>query len=174
LNSLGKSIGVLRCSIEIHRTLAAGIFMDWQGLCIAFVSAAIATWVLPSVHVRRVGISLISLVQRFFTVTADTGVQAAEVTLYLTVARGLTRHLTSYQRIQYWRQAVQYTARLLKLRLRWHRLGIFLQTDRIQRHLTGVHRIKGSVIRTHNANSVAKVKARARAKQRTSASSASR
>jgi hypothetical protein len=124
--------------------------------------------------------SLVRRVRRFFATVqaADTGVDGTATTLYLTAALGLTSHLTSARRIAYWRFAIQCTARQLRLRLRWHRLGLYLQSTHIQDNLSGIFRVKRRVIRTHNADSVsrpkAKAKARAQARQRTSASSESR
>ena len=50
-----------------------------------------------------------------------------------------------------WQQAVRRIRRLIKLRLIWNHLGIYLQQGWIQNTLLGIERVRGRVDRTQGA-----------------------
>ena len=66
---------------------------------------------------------------------------------YLTAALGQTRHLTRVQRVQYWKQAVRYISRLIRLRKHWSTLGRHLRTPRIRDLVSGIARHRGTLRR---------------------------
>jgi len=47
-----------------------------------------------------------------------------------------------------WRRAFEFVARVLRLRYRWHKLGVHLQTPRIQSLVEGLERKRGRLVRT--------------------------
>ena len=50
-----------------------------------------------------------------------------------------------------WKKAAKIIRRLVKLRLLWHHLGVYLQQDSIQTILLGIERVRGRVTRTKSA-----------------------
>ena len=59
---------------------------------------------------------------------------------YLTAAVGRTRHLTRTQRLQYWKQALRYISRVLRIRKRWAVTGRRLQQPRVRDLVSGIVR----------------------------------
>ena len=55
--------------------------------------------------------------------------------------------LQASRAIKRWHWAVRATTRILRLRKRWAKLGIYLQTPRIQSLIEGLERKKGLLIR---------------------------
>ena len=69
---------------------------------------------------------------------------------YLTAALGQTRRLTRTQRLQYWRQALRYISRLLRIRKRWAVTGRYLQQPRVRDLVSGIARHR-SILRRESA-----------------------
>ena len=122
--------------------------MDWTTLCIAVVVVVLC--IAPSVA----------------AVHRDPALRTRGTSSYLTATAGRSDRLTPSQRRVLWKRAASYILRVIRLRKKWHSLGIHLQQPRIQSRVQGVSRQRGHLIRVFDADSVARPRAKTGAQQR--------
>jgi hypothetical protein len=79
---------------------------------------------------------------------AAPSVPVTRVSRYLTATQGLTTFLEPSRRRALWKRAAKQIRRILKLRILWNRLGIWLQNGAVQDLVTGLERRKGNLNRT--------------------------
>ena len=99
-----------------------------------------------------------ALIAGFWVVSRTVTTQPSPLTVttqqrgfYLTTALGRTCHLTRARRLQYWKQALRYITRVIRIRKRWANTGRYLQQPRIRDLVAGISRKGGNLWRVSSA-----------------------